>query len=409
MQYGLAARGPLSICVDACTPLDIHDRSANRQSSHSSSSLSLSLSLASWQYYIGGVITSLCEDSLDHCVMYVDCHRHRHWPLDRQTRLCDTSHHIISSLFSLSRFRITGYSNQEGWDFQKYNVWNIRNSWGEDWGYGGYLYVQRGSNLCGTFLSPIAWAPTARSHSLVSLVVRQASATRSPFPWCKARPLRPLSFHYPLSRTDRSAEPYSLAGTCALATCGNARRLLCEHHRTDLEFHFSLRTVRACAPASPHAHGAQNETRTITSWPLAAWFARPLPCVCRSVRSSLLPPDISAMPARSPPPPRHSAIAHTTPHRCSAGPGVGPCLCGGPVRVRPHTQSTSREISKAPKDGGDEPGSCRARRRGEARPGAVHQDCPRPSVCVVLPLSAHMCTHHGLRVIDSSGRVHTLT
>ena len=44
---------------------------------------------------------------------------------------------------------ITGYSNQEGWDFVKYNVWNIRNSWGEDWGYGGYLYVQRGSNLCG--------------------------------------------------------------------------------------------------------------------------------------------------------------------------------------------------------------------------------------------------------------------
>jgi len=85
MQYGLASRGPLSICVDA----------------------------SSWQYYIGGVITSLCEDSLDHCVM------------------------------------ITGYSVQEGWDFMKYDVWNIRNSWGEDWGYGGYLYVQRGSNLCG--------------------------------------------------------------------------------------------------------------------------------------------------------------------------------------------------------------------------------------------------------------------
>jgi cathepsin F len=85
MQVGLVAKGPLSICVDA----------------------------SSWQYYEGGVITALCGNSLDHCVM------------------------------------ITGYGEEEGWDFIRYPVWYIRNSWGTDWGYDGYLYVERGSDLCG--------------------------------------------------------------------------------------------------------------------------------------------------------------------------------------------------------------------------------------------------------------------
>lgn len=85
MMAGLASKGPLSICVDA----------------------------ASWQFYIGGVITGLCGQDLDHCVV------------------------------------VTGFSKQVGWDTYEYDVWNIRNSWGEDFGYGGYLYVERGSNLCG--------------------------------------------------------------------------------------------------------------------------------------------------------------------------------------------------------------------------------------------------------------------
>jgi len=85
MLYGLYAKGPLSICVEADT----------------------------WQYYVGGVISSDCGVALDHCVM------------------------------------ITGYQTMRGWDFIDYDVWNIRNSWGEDWGVDGYLYVERGSNLCG--------------------------------------------------------------------------------------------------------------------------------------------------------------------------------------------------------------------------------------------------------------------
>jgi len=85
MQVALVSKGPLSICVDA----------------------------SSWQFYEGGVITSFCSNSLDHCVM------------------------------------ITGYGDKEGWDGYTYSVWIVRNSWGSDWGYNGYLYVERGYDLCG--------------------------------------------------------------------------------------------------------------------------------------------------------------------------------------------------------------------------------------------------------------------
>jgi len=80
--------GPLSICVDAST----------------------------WQFYFGGIIEHLCAsgvNDLDHCVM------------------------------------ITGYDTRLDWLDRETPVWNIRNSWGPDWGYDGYLYVERGLNLCG--------------------------------------------------------------------------------------------------------------------------------------------------------------------------------------------------------------------------------------------------------------------
>eukprot|EP01114_Cavostelium_apophysatum_P016173 TRINITY_DN454_c0_g1_i1.p1 TRINITY_DN454_c0_g1~~TRINITY_DN454_c0_g1_i1.p1 ORF type:complete len:333 (+),score=72.61 TRINITY_DN454_c0_g1_i1:44-1042(+) len=84
MLIGLMEKGPLSICVDA----------------------------SSWQVYIGGVVSALCGDDLDHCV------------------------------------QITGY--QDVTDiFGTYHVWNIRNSWGADWGEDGYIWVERGSDLCG--------------------------------------------------------------------------------------------------------------------------------------------------------------------------------------------------------------------------------------------------------------------
>jgi C1A family cysteine protease len=77
---------------------------------YSKGPLSVCVDASSWQYYNGGVITSSdgCGQSLDHCVM------------------------------------ITGWSTQSGVE-----SWNVRNSWGTDWGINGYLYVQRGSDVCG--------------------------------------------------------------------------------------------------------------------------------------------------------------------------------------------------------------------------------------------------------------------
>jgi len=85
MAAKLITSGPQSICVDA----------------------------ASWQFYYGGVITSLCGTDLDHCVM------------------------------------ITGFRDQEDWVGGIVPIWNIRNSWGADWGESGYVWVARGSDLCG--------------------------------------------------------------------------------------------------------------------------------------------------------------------------------------------------------------------------------------------------------------------
>jgi len=85
MVQKLYALGPLSICVDA----------------------------ASWQFYFGGVIEWECGNELDHCVM------------------------------------ITGYDDAYEWIAGTVAIWKIRNSWGTDWGYDGYLYVARNSDLCG--------------------------------------------------------------------------------------------------------------------------------------------------------------------------------------------------------------------------------------------------------------------
>jgi len=60
-----------------------------------------------WQFYKGGPVTSGCGRMLDHCV------------------------------------QITGWQTLGG-----VNVWNVRNSWGTNWGDQGFIYLARGNNMC---------------------------------------------------------------------------------------------------------------------------------------------------------------------------------------------------------------------------------------------------------------------
>lgn len=84
MQYYVATTAPISICVDA----------------------------SSWQFYLGGVISHICGQNLDHCV------------------------------------QIAGYSVETD-IFGTKPYWIIRNSWGGDWGEKGFVYVEQFKNLCG--------------------------------------------------------------------------------------------------------------------------------------------------------------------------------------------------------------------------------------------------------------------
>jgi len=59
-----------------------------------------------WQYYNGGVLKS-CGMQVDHCV------------------------------------QVVGYMEQDN-----LQVWIVRNSWGEDWGEQGYIWIEIGMNLC---------------------------------------------------------------------------------------------------------------------------------------------------------------------------------------------------------------------------------------------------------------------
>jgi C1A family cysteine protease len=71
---------------------------------------SICVDASTWQYYKSGVITRSdgCGTQIDHCV------------------------------------QLTGWQQMKGM-----TVWNVRNSWGLDWGMKGYLYVEKGYDVCG--------------------------------------------------------------------------------------------------------------------------------------------------------------------------------------------------------------------------------------------------------------------
>jgi C1A family cysteine protease len=76
-------------------------------SSASGGPVSICVDASSWQNYQGGVLTS-CGNSVDHCV------------------------------------QLTGYYN-----YGSSNAyWNVRNSWGTDWGQNGYIWIAIGQDLC---------------------------------------------------------------------------------------------------------------------------------------------------------------------------------------------------------------------------------------------------------------------
>jgi len=75
--------------------------------------LSVAVDATIWQFYIDGVITVGCGTSLDHGVL------------------------------------IVGYGNETDIWGQQITYWTIKNSWGADWGYNGYVYIEQGTGCCG--------------------------------------------------------------------------------------------------------------------------------------------------------------------------------------------------------------------------------------------------------------------
>jgi len=86
------------------------DENAMQQFVYATGPPSICVDATIWQTYTGGIITkaSGCGTALDHCV------------------------------------QLTGW-------FPSSNmvVWNVRNSWGADWGENGYIWVEKGYDICG--------------------------------------------------------------------------------------------------------------------------------------------------------------------------------------------------------------------------------------------------------------------
>jgi len=75
--------------------------------------LAVAVDATIWQFYFGGVITVGCGSSLDHGVL------------------------------------IVGYGQETDIWGNLITYWTIKNSWGADWGYDGYVYIEMGTGCCG--------------------------------------------------------------------------------------------------------------------------------------------------------------------------------------------------------------------------------------------------------------------
>jgi C1A family cysteine protease len=106
MKAYVANVGPLSISLDAMTQL--------------------------WWPYKGGVMTGCCNKEPDHAVLLVGYGT------------------ASTEELTYSKQRQQGSNSSATVDY-----WLIKNSWGSDWGEGGYIRLQRGTNACGITSQPV--------------------------------------------------------------------------------------------------------------------------------------------------------------------------------------------------------------------------------------------------------------
>jgi len=78
--------------------------------------ISIAADAEAWQFYIGGVFYLPCGTTLNHGIL------------------------------------IVGYDVETDIFGRRMPYWIIKNSWGESWGYDGYIYVERGNGRCGVNL-----------------------------------------------------------------------------------------------------------------------------------------------------------------------------------------------------------------------------------------------------------------
>ena len=115
MEVGVSVGAGVGLSVGDCVGADVGYYISQTAADESNmvlaiqdSPLSIAVDATLWQTYTGGIITSTsgCGSTLNHAVQLV------------------------------------GYNAAQSY-------WIVRNSWGESWGEGGYIYVQEGKNVCG--------------------------------------------------------------------------------------------------------------------------------------------------------------------------------------------------------------------------------------------------------------------
>jgi len=106
-QSGQCQFAASSVVTNVANSQSISGETGMYQQLSTAGPLSVCVDASSWQNYQGGVLTQ-CTNNVDHCV------------------------------------QATGY-NSYG---QSGAYWNVRNSWGGDWGEQGYIWIAIGQDLC---------------------------------------------------------------------------------------------------------------------------------------------------------------------------------------------------------------------------------------------------------------------